>query len=276
MFAKLRPWLSVIMGASLAALYLSGRVEGPVAPGLALALETSLLLWVLWGVFKSIRRFKGAETDPWKALEKALGDLVPAPVARVLVMEFRLWGALYAWMRRRSHGRDDFTYHARSPLGMFMGIAVLVTPLEIAVLELLIPWPWLRITLLVLALYALLWLIMLFASMRSLPHHVDDHGLHLRYGVLAGGFIPFERMAESFVALKSPSKSGDGLHVEGETAYLAINGETNLCVRLNEPVRLDKTLGETPPLREIHFWTDEPKRLIERLATPHDGRMVAP
>ncbi len=265
MFAKLKPWLSVVMAVTLLTLYLSGRVEGPLALGLVAALEGGLVFWALWGLYKSLKGFHGAVGDPWKGLETALSEIMPAQAARLVVMEFRLWGCLYAWMRRRPLGPDAFPYHSRSPIGMLMGVVLLTTPLEIAVIELLIPWPWLRIATLVLALYAVLWLIMLFSSLRSLPHRMAPEGLELRYGVLAGAFIPYDRIAEAHVMMASPPKTGDGLQVIGETAYLVVGGETNLVLRLTQPMPLDKTLGETSPVREIHFVTDEPKRMIERL-----------
>jgi len=186
-------------------------------------------------------------------------------ILKLLILEARLWRSMYAWLRRRPLGPDDFPYHARSQVSLIMGVLVLTTPLEIAILELLIPWPWLRIVTLVVALYALLWVVMLFASLRSIPHRMTKQGLELRYGALAGGFIPYAQIAEAHVAMANAPQFGDGLQVENDKAYLAIAGETNLLIRLKEPICLDKTFGQTPPVREIHFATDEPKRMIERL-----------
>jgi hypothetical protein len=160
-----------------------------------------------------------------------------------------------------------------------MGIVLLTTPLEIAIIDLVIPWPWLRITALVLALYALLWLIMLFSSFRSLPHRMKPEGLELRYGALSGAFIPYERIAEAHVMMAHPPKSGDGLQVVESKAYLAVGGETNLVIRLKDPMSLDKILGQTDPVSEIHFATDEPKRMIERLVArlkPQELEVVLP
>jgi len=267
MLKKLTPWLSVIMAVALITLYLTGTVEGPIAVALVAALEGGLLLWALWSVFTSFRRFKAAEGDRWKALETSLSGLMPAKAARLVIMEIRLWGGLHAWMRRLPHGPDEFTYHSRSQMGLVMGVLVLVTPLEIAVLELLIPWPWLRITTLVLALYGVLWVIMLFASLRSLPHRLETQGLRLRYGALAGAFIPYERIADAKVAMAKAPTHGDGLSVDKDAAFFAIDGETNLVIHLHEPLAVDKVLGETRPVRTIHFATDEPKRMIERLVS---------
>lgn len=186
-------------------------------------------------------------------------------ILKILILEARLWRSMYAWLRRRPLGPDEYPYHARSQMGLLMGVLVLTTPLEIAVLELLIPWPWLRIVTLVLALYAFLWVVMVFASLRSMPHRMTPQGLELRYGALAGGVIPYEKIAEAHVSMAKAPKFGDGLQVESDAAYLAIAGETNLVIRLTEPMRLEGTFTQTPPLREIHFATDEPKRMIERL-----------
>lgn len=265
MLAKLKPWLSLILLGALGALYLTGRVDGPVALGAVAVLEGALLLLALWGMVKSIRGFRQAEGDPWKGLEKGLAEFMPLQAARFLVMELRLWGCLGAWIFRRPHGPDDFTYHSRSMLGLVMGVLVLVTPLEIAVLEILIPWHWLRIVTLVLALYGLLWVVMLFASLRSMPHRLEPYGLSLRYGVLAGGVIPYERIAEVQVAMCKAPKHGDGLQLDQDSAYFAIDGETNLLLILAEPHALDRTFGPAPAVSRIHLAVDEPKRFIERL-----------
>ncbi len=192
-------------------------------------------------------------------------DSAVALIFKLIKMEAQLWASLYAWMRRRPLGPDAFPYHGRSKLALVMGIMVLTAPLAIALVDLVIPWPLLRITAVVGVLYAMLWSIMLFASLRSMPHRLEPSGLRLRYGVLAGAFIPYDRIVEAMVAMAKVPGSGEGLQVEGEAAFLAIEGETNLLIRLNEPLSLDRALGKTPPVREIHFFTDEPKRMIERL-----------
>lgn len=265
MLAKLKPWISVALGLALVTLYLTGRVDGPIALGAVAILEGALILWASWGLFRSVRGFRKAEGDPWKGLEAALAELLPLQAARFVVMELRLWGALSAWIRRRPYTPDDFPYHARSQMGLLMGVLILVTPAEIAILEILIPWPWLRVVALVLALYALLWILMLFASLRSMPHRLEPYGLRLHHGVLAGGIVPYDRIAEAQVALRKAPKSGDGLQIDQERAFLAIDGETNLVLRLTEPIQLDKVFGAAHPVREIHFVADEPKRLMERL-----------
>lgn len=265
MLAKLKPWISIILLATLAALSLSGRVEGPVAVGIAAGLEAALAVWVLWGLFRSVRGFTAQEGDPWKGLEDGLSGLVPRPAAKLMIMEIRLWACLSAWIRRRPPGRDDFPYHANSQLGLIMGVLVFTTPVEIAVLEILIPWPWLRIVTLILALYGMLWIVMLFASLRAMPHRLEPYGLRLHYGVLASGVIPFSMIASVEVALAKAPKSGDGLQIAGEEAFFAINGETNLMVTLAQPLALERVIGQTPSVTVIRFRSDEPKRMIERL-----------
>lgn len=183
----------------------------------------------------------------------------------ILVMEVRLWGCLHAWISRRPLQTSEFPYHGNSQLGLIMGGLIVVTPLEIAILEILIPWPWLKLFTLVLAVYGVLWFVMLFASIRTSPHRIAAYGLHLRYGVLAGGLIPFASIDSVDVALRKSPKPGDGLQIDGESAFLAVDGETNLVVRFKEPVLLERIFGAAPPVREVFFRTDEPKRMLEAI-----------
>jgi hypothetical protein len=51
------------------------------------------------------------------------------------------------------------------------------TAVELLVLEPLAPRVWLRISLLVLGLYVLLWIFGLYASLVTLPHRLEESGL---------------------------------------------------------------------------------------------------
>ena len=75
-------------------------------------------------------------------------------------------------------------------MGLIIVMVAFTTPVELLVLELRAPRVWLRISLLALGHYALLWIFGLYASLVTLPHRLEENGLRQRYGALAEGFVP--------------------------------------------------------------------------------------
>jgi hypothetical protein len=69
---------------------------------------------------------------------------------------------------------------------------------EILLGELLMPWGWLRLVVLVASVYALVWVFGFYGSMVVLPHRLEAHGLRARCGALAerAGF-PMKRSLPS-------------------------------------------------------------------------------
>ena len=75
-------------------------------------------------------------------------------------------------------------------MGLIIVMVAFTTPVELLVLELRAPRVWLRISLLALGHYALLWIFGFYASLVTLPHRLEEKGLRLRYDALAEGFVP--------------------------------------------------------------------------------------
>lgn len=82
------------------------------------------------------------------------------------------------WISRRTVTPDrEFSYHKRSQMALILVMVAFTTPVELLVLELRAPRVWLRISLLVLGLYVLLWIFGLYASLVTLPHRLEESGL---------------------------------------------------------------------------------------------------
>lgn len=62
-------------------------------------------------------------------------------------------------------------------MALILVMVAFTTAVELLVLELLAPRVWLRISLLVLGLYVLLWIFGLYASLVTLPHRLEERGL---------------------------------------------------------------------------------------------------
>ena len=166
-------WLLPALILAEGVLVWSGLLELGDAVLMVVGIEVLLLVTAAGEVALVVRRYRrgrAAGLDLWAALEEGLALLLPRKAARILVLESHLWACLLRWLIRRTGTSDrEFGYHKRSQMSLILVMLVFTAPVELLVVELLAPWMWLRISLLVLGLYALLWIFGLYASLIALP-----------------------------------------------------------------------------------------------------------
>lgn len=203
-------------------------------------------------------------------LEKALAWGVPLPVARFLTLEPRLWWCLGTWVLRRGpKGPDVFSYHKRSPMGAMLIVVFLTTPVEVLLFELLIPVFWIRVVLLVAAVYAIFFVLALYASMIVMPHQVTAGGLLLRYGAMAEVWVPFQRILAARAERREGPRGSfglprEGLLVHGDEALLVMGGKTDVTVEFDRPLLLAR-LRDDHPVKRVHVAVDAPDALLEAI-----------
>ena len=76
-------------------------------------------------------------------------------------------------------------------------LLVFTLPVEILLVELLVPWDLVRWILFVVAVAGTLWAIGVIVSIRTLPHRVTGDALELRYGALGAATVPIGRSDRS-------------------------------------------------------------------------------
>lgn len=269
---RLRPWLLLVVLLVEAALVLTGRIEVGTAAIVTGALEGIIFFFVLGELLLAVRRYRRARDeglDVWRAVEDGIAVLMPRQAARFVAMEPRIGLALFRWvLRRHPSGPDDFTYARGSLLGPLLIVLIVTGPAEILLFEVVIPWAWPRMVLLVAVVYSVLWVVGLFASLRTLPHRLESDALGLRYGVLADECIPYEAIADVEHTRPLPAGVDEGLRVDRATnaASFLVSGRTDVMLRLAQPVALRGTSVDT-----IRLAVDDPEQLVvrlrERLAT---------
>ncbi len=217
-------------------------------------------------VVRRFRHQRAAGRGGVEAFEDALTVLMPRRLVRLVALELRLWICLGRWLFRRYRTNErEFSYRKRSIVPALVVLVILTAPVEILILELLIPWAWLRWGLLALAIYGMIWVIGLYASLVVLPHRAADDGLCIRYGLLSEAFIPFSEVVDIQVAPRKVPAGRDGLRVVEEegAAYLAVGGRTDVTLTLRRPQSFRTAFGRTAPVDTLHIAVDEPQRLCE-------------
>ncbi len=241
------------------------------AIAVVVAIEALILMVAVRHIVTAVRRFRSgrkAGVDTWQAFEDGLEAFLPRWIAHLAVLEPRLWICLGRFIFRRVRLRtNEFSYHRRSVLGFLLIAVLLVTPVEVFVIELLLPWAWVRWLLLVLAIYALFWALGLYTSLIALPHRLDSSSIRLRYGILAEAAIEYGNIADVRLDGCRAPKGGDGLSLArgDRSAYLAIAGTTDVTLELRNPQTLQGWAKSTAPVMSLHLAVDDPARLVAEL-----------
>jgi hypothetical protein len=212
-------------------------------------------------------RNRQAGQDGWTALAGGLETFVPDAAAKAITIEIQIWYYLGKWLFRKNHrSENEFTYHRNSRLMALAVIMLFVTPAEVFLLALLIPWAWLDWVLGIAAVYALFWIVAVYASMAGRPHRLGQTSLFIHSGVLSGGEIPYS-IIESATLTRSGKGSGDGLKVypTEKEAFFSIGGEVNIKLSLREPVTLDNWIKKAAPVTAIFLAADEPEKMLAAL-----------
>ncbi|HYH88877.1 MAG TPA: hypothetical protein VEX67_06570 [Solirubrobacteraceae bacterium] len=199
----------------------------------------------------------------------------------LLKLEIGIWRSLFLWVTRRvpglGPGAHAFSYARQvSPI---IGAFIFVSLVELPVVHLLLPWEAVRIGVLVISVWGLLWMVGLLASMKVFPHLIDDAGLRIRYGTTTDIRIPWEAVA-SVTARRRSVPTGRHVHLEhgddGATvANVAVMKQTRVDVVLRRPTAIALPDG-TEELTGVRFYVDDAGGFVatarERLADREPAR----
>jgi hypothetical protein len=182
-----------------------------------------------------------------------------------LKLEITLYRALGRWIVRRPDvpaGTEPIGYSRL--VAPMLWLWIFGSAVEVVVLDVLLSrwWTPLRVPLLVLGVWGLVWMLGMMAAYRVRPHLLGEHTLQVRDGIHARVDVPLERIA----AVRSVEHELPGLlrsvHVEGEEPgallLVGVGSRTNLELVLTEPTTLQTPRGPATVSR-VGMWVDEPR-----------------
>lgn len=190
-------------------------------------------------------------------------------------LEIGIWRSLFLWTTRRVPGRgprvQTFAYAKEvSPL---IVVFIFLSALELVVVHLLIPWDSIRLALLIVSVWGLLWMIGYLASMRVFQHLLDDSCLRVRYGTRLDVTLRWQDI-ETVRAARGNVPTNKLVHLDdaehGTIARVAVLKQTRVAIALRQPTAI--ALPDEPTaISEIHFYVDNPRAFVaaarEHLAT---------
>ncbi|WP_433790405.1 PH domain-containing protein [Actinoplanes sp. CA-252034] len=182
----------------------------------------------------------------------------------VVVYELRLWAALFRWILRRpipvEPGTRRFGYIGA--VKMILIAFIVVSAIEIPILELMIPWEPVANVLLFAGVYGLIWMIGLYATIVVHPHLVGESGLRIRNSLTLDVGIAWDRIAAIDVRRRSMPPGGQ-TQLEDGVLSLGMAGQTSIDVRLTEPLVLAVRKAKGQPASTVRFHADDPEALVE-------------
>lgn len=192
-------------------------------------------------------------------------------IRHAFVFEINIYKSLLRWVLRRP---------SVPPGSAPIGYAQMVTPvlalwifgsaLEIPVAHVLVPWHGVRIALIILGVWGLLWMIGFLAGLCSYPHLLDADTLRVRSGPMHDIAIPLAAIARvssresslpSSMWVLQPETTDAGVHLN-----VAVSGQVNVHVALRQPLPVTTRKGPMT-ITAISFWADEPRQLVARLSS---------
>lgn len=196
---------------------------------------------------------------------------LPGLARDALLFELALYRSLVRWITRR----PDVPLSA-DPIGYARLVAPMLwlwifgSTLEVVAVEVVlrhVDQPWaaaLRVPMLVLGVWGVVWMLGMMASYRVRPHLLSDNELCVRSGARTWLTVPLDAVvATSLVEHELPGVIRS-LYVEDELVLIGVGSRTNLELVLAGPRTLSSSVGDVS-VRCVGVWVDEPREVAARL-----------
>ncbi len=271
--ALLHRWAPAVTAAVVAAdalLLATGTITGRGALTLFLAVEAPLVAVTATVLAVAVR----AHLRRGDGLPAALGRVAArSPAAALVRAELRSYRALWMWLRRRCDvPAGAVALPARRGTAALPAAFAVAMIVEMAALDLLLPWPWLRIAVAAVSLWSLAMLGGIVALGRTRPHYVSDRALVLRS---AGRTVAAIDLADVAAAASRRRWSPTTAGVDGTRLSLPNQDGTRLDIALRSPV--PARLAAWPRRARVHqvdtvsLHLDDPAPLLAALARRRPG-----
>ncbi|GAA4707561.1 hypothetical protein [Phytohabitans rumicis] len=195
----------------------------------------------------------------------------PSLARRAMAYESAMWRSFFRWILRRDTtpppGVQAFGYVGvvRPILMAFIVLSGVEIPIFDLIISRLVPWEWVRWTVLGLGIYGFIWMLGLLAMLTLHPHLVDDTGIRIRNSISLDLTIPWDNIAAVNGRYRSLASS-KGVQIEhddsGPIVNLAAAGQTNVDITLREPAALPLPKGPSEPTTRVRIYADQPDAFV--------------
>ena len=195
---------------------------------------------------------------------------LPRLLWTALLFEVALYRSLTRWVARRSDVPRGATPIGYSRLvAPMLWLWIFGSTVEVIVAEVVLrhlDQPWanaIRVPLLVLGIWGVVWMLGMMASYRVRPHLLTNTELLVRSGALTWLAVPLEAVESTRPVEHELPGVIRSLHVDGPLALVGAVS-TNLELVLTAPTPVPTSKGEVTVSR-VGIWVDEPREIAARL-----------
>lgn len=182
---------------------------------------------------------------------------------RAVQLELGIWQSLHRFVLRRPRvpaGSTGLTYH-RAVQAVLVTFIV-VSAVELVVVDVLVHrWPLVRIPLLVVGVWGLLWMSGLLAAMVTRPHAVGPDGIRARYATDVDVELPWDAIDAVVRRVHTREEKAPRLAPGDDVLQLWMQDRTNVDVDLDRPVQVRLPEG-TAAVRRISLYADDPTAFL--------------
>lgn len=199
---------------------------------------------------------------------------LPGLLWHLVVLEVSMYRNLLRWVARRPSvsAGDEPVGYARLVTPV-MWLWIFASAAEIPVAHVLLPWHTVRIVLIVLGVWGLVWMLGLLAGLHIYPHLLTPSSLRVRNGASVDIDVPWTAIASvtsKEADLPSTMRSLQPLETpDGTDLRVGVSGRVNVQVRLRAPLVLATRNGDLT-VSQVSFWVDEPRAVAARIRARAD------
>lgn len=187
-------------------------------------------------------------------------------VVRLIKLELALYLALGRWIVRRPQvpaGTTPWGYSR--DVTPVMGLWIFASALEVPLVHVLVPWDSVRLVLLGVSVWGLVWMLGMLASIRIYPHLADEDGVRIRYGRFADLRVPWDRVAGVTRVdrdLPSSIRTHQPLETDaGTDLQIGVSARANVHLALVGPTEVTTPKGPMTVVA-VTFLVDDPVAFV--------------
>ena len=187
-------------------------------------------------------------------------------IRRLWMMEMRGYLSTFRFVFRRPkvpRGAEAFTYH--QPVKLLLVVFIVVSAIELVVVDVLVRrWEGIRIAMLALGIWGLVYMLGLLFGFLTRPHAVGPDGIRLRSGAELDIPLRWDQVAAVTRGKRlSPGKQPQVSMDENgtRTLHLHMQNETNVHIALRGPVTVRLPRGPQS-VSTVEVWTDKPDNFV--------------
>lgn len=187
-------------------------------------------------------------------------------IRRLWMME--IWGYLstFRFVFRRPkvpQGAQAFAYH--QPVMPLLVVFIVVSAIELVVVDVLVRrWEGVRVAMLALGIWGLVWMFGLMFGFLTRPHAVGPDGIRLRSGAELDIPLRWDQIAAVTRRRRTSPGKQPQVSFEGDgtrTLHLHMQNETNVHVELRGPITVRLPRG-AQSVSTVEVWVDRPEDFI--------------